>query len=77
MPESRNAMPMPLAGVAGELAVVGVPVVRKAAAPVMLSSVLAARVISRLGEMLCTSLRAAMAATLPAGSSAASASTEL
>jgi hypothetical protein len=54
-----------------------VPVVRSAAVPVVTSRLLAACAISRLGEMLCTSLRAAMPATLAAGSRADSASTEL
>ena len=54
-----------------------VPVLRMAAVPLTLSIVLAERVIRRFGEMLCTSARAARPPTLSAGTSAASASTEL
>jgi hypothetical protein len=77
MPESRTAMPMPLPVMPVICATLVVPVVRMAAVPVTLSIVLAARAIRRFGEMLCTSLRAAMTLTLLAGSMAASASTEL
>ncbi|MDZ7653649.1 MAG: hypothetical protein U5L03_14410 [Burkholderiaceae bacterium] len=47
-----------------------------ASAPVANSSVLAVRAVSRFGEMLCTSVRAAMFATWLAGSITDSAVTD-
>jgi hypothetical protein len=47
-----------------------------ASAPVAYSSVLAVRAVSRLGEMLCTSARAARLATWLAGSITDSAVTD-
>jgi hypothetical protein len=70
-------MPMPLPVMPVICAKLVVPVLRIAAVPVTFSIVLAERAIRRFGEMLCTSARAAMALTLAAGNSAASASTEL
>lgn len=75
-PESSTAKPMPAPVRPSLCGKVVEPVLRTAAVPVTVSTVLVARFIRRFGEMLCTSGRAAIVLTWWAGSSAARASTE-